>query len=396
MSALDLPEGFLFGASTSAHQTEGNNLASDAWVEEVRADSSMAQASGDACNSFERWRDDIDLVAEAGLNAYRFGAEWARVEPAQGRFSRAAVLHYRAMVEYSRSRGVEPVLTLHHFTSPAWFSARGGWLAPDAPALFVRYLDEMAPVIEAGIQMVVTINEPNILAVLATVRSGDQELLTGLGGALPPADPTLSTALIRAHEAARTALKSRFPQLDVGWSLASQAIRSVPGGEVAAAQYRESLEDTFLRPARDDDFIGVQSYSRAVFGPEGFMAPPGDASRTQTGWEYYPGALELAIRDAHAVVGPDTAILVTENGIATADDTERIAYTSGALEGMARAMADGIDVRGYLHWSLLDNYEWGSFDPTFGLVAVDPLTFDRHPKPSLSWLGRVASSGSLI
>ncbi len=208
-------------------------------------------------------------------------------------------------------------------------------------------------------------------------------------------DPVISVdALVDAHHAATAALKKRHSGVRVGWSVANQVVQAVSGGEAIADEYREALEDQFLRASRGNDFIGVQSYTRTVFGPDGLIKPGDHVHKTLTGWEYFPGALGEAIRHTREIVG-DVPILVTENGIATADDEERIAYTSGALEGMALAMADGANVRGYLHWSALDNYEWGNYTPTFGLIAVDRTTFVRTPKPSAAWLGDWARQGTL-
>ena len=166
-------------------------------------------------------------------------------------------------------------------------------------------------------------------------------------------------------------------------------------GAQLAAEWGRLREDQYLAVAAEDDFVGVQVYTRTMIGPSGQVVPVGaDARRTLTGWEFYPAALEEAVRHTADVV-PGVPILVTENGVATSDDAERVEYVRGALAGLGRAIGDGIDVRGYLHWSFLDNYEWGSFRPTFGLVAVDRETFTRTPKPSARWLGRVAQAKSL-
>lgn len=180
----------------------------------------------------------------------------------------------------------------------------------------------------------------------------------------------------------------------VGWTIANQCVQHVPGGEQLAADYRETREDYFLRAGAGDDFIGVQSYTRTVFGATGIVAPADDVERTANGWEFYPAALGEAVRHT-AELAPGVPVIVTENGIATDDDEARIRYTTGALQGLADAMADGIEVRGYLHWSALDNYEWGHWGPRFGLIAVDRETFERTPKPSARWLGDHARAGRL-
>jgi beta-glucosidase len=392
---MKLPEGFLVGAATSARQTEGNNVASDMWVGEHLPGSPIGVPSGDACNSFELWRTDMELAANAGLTAYRFGVEWARIEPAEGYVSRAMVLHYAQMVRYCRERGMEPVVTLHHFSSPAWFAAKGGWTAEGAGESFCRYLDAVEPVINAGVTWAVIMNEPNMMASFATIRKNMEsraaeahsEVAPHYG--LPPADPAMSAALLRIHDVARDHLRARYPQLKVGWTVASQVVRALPGGEAAALAYYESIEAPFLRAANGDDFLGVQSYSRALFSKDGYVPGGDEVRRTKNGWEFYPPALGEAIHDAH-IEAPDVPILVTENGIATDDDAERVEYTSGALAGMGAAMREGINIRGYLHWSLIDNWEFGSFDPTFGLIAWDHQTFERTAKPSLAWLGSIA------
>jgi beta-glucosidase len=153
--------------------------------------------------------------------------------------------------------------------------------------------------------------------------------------------------------------------------------------------------DQFLHAAAGDDFIGLQVYTAQRFGADGLIAPPADQQTLAHGMERRPEALGAAIRHAASVL-PDTPLLVTENGIATADDTDRIRFTTDALRGLAAAIADGADVRGYVHWSLLDNFEWMlGFAPTFGLVAVDRETFVRTPKPSLAWLGEVTKRNGL-
>lgn len=388
MTTTPLPEHFVVGASTSAHQTEGGNTTSDWWMFEQRRPE-MLQPSGAACDSWNRWEQDMDLLVDAGLQAYRFSVEWARIEPVDGEFDAAAIDHYRRMVAGARERGIEPIVTLHHFTNPAWFTLGGSWLRADAVARFGAYLEHVAPVLDEGVARAITINEPNMVAIMHRVSSGETGLATGLGGGLPLPHEGVRDALIAVHHDARERLRSQHPGLQVGWSVANQVVQSIPGGEPHADAYREAIEDVWLRAAAGDDLVGVQAYTRTVFGPEGKVEPAADVPRTTTGWEYYPGAVGEAIRHTSEIL-PATAILVTENGISTRDDSERIAYTGDALRSVLAAISDGIDVRGYLHWSLLDNFEWGNWDPTFGLIAVDRETFARTPKPSLEWLGRIA------
>ncbi|GAA1897879.1 family 1 glycosylhydrolase [Streptomyces durmitorensis] len=387
--ARRLPDGFLWGTSTAAHQIEGGNTNSDWWEFEHGNIPYVKEPSGDACDSYHRWREDMDLLAELGFTDYRFSIEWARIEPAPGEFSRAAIAHYRRMVEGARERGLRPMVTLHHFTTPLWFARRGGWAATGSDELFARYLTAAAPIFATDVAHVCTINEPNIVAVMAAAQAAlaSGQAVNFAEG--PPApDEATTDALVRAHTRAVETVKSLAPHVSTGWSVANLVCKALPGSEEVAAVFRHPRVDVFLEAARGDDWLGVQAYTRTLIGPNGRLPVPEDAERTLMGWEYYPQALGDAVRHSASVTG-GTPLIVTENGIATADDSRRIQYTTGALESLADAMNDGIDVRGYFHWSALDNYEWGRYEPTFGLIAVDRETFVRTPKPSAAWLGAI-------
>ncbi|MFE6996644.1 glycoside hydrolase family 1 protein [Microbacterium sp. NPDC057659] len=392
---VTVPAGFLWGAATAAHQVEGGNVNTTNWADEYHPRATVSEPSGDACDSYHRYPEDIALLAGAGLTAYRFSIEWARIEPEEGVVSHAQLAHYRNMIETCRQLGVEPVVTLHHFSFPRWWRARGGWGAPDSAAVFANYA-RIASSILTDVTWVITINEPNMMVVNSesTVDTG-----TGVNAPDEP-DPSLARAIAAAHHAATEVLHEQLPGVKVGWTIANQVYQAVPGWEAQRDAWQYWREDFYLEQAREDDFIGVQSYLRTVIGPTedargyGPQEWPEGTDRTLTGWEYYPEALGHALRHTWDVTG-GVPMMVTENGIAASDDERRIAYTTGALAAMGDAMADGCDVRGYLHWSLLDNYEWGSFAPTFGLIAVDRRTFERTPKPSLVWLGGIARGGAL-
>jgi beta-glucosidase len=280
---------------------------------------------------------------------------------------------------------------LHHFTCPRWFTDRGGWTAPDAADLFGAYVRTVAPILD-GVRWICTLNEPNMVAILQRVLTG-QTQPEQIAAGLPEPDAAVTAALIRAHHAAREELTA-VAGARTGWTVANLNVQVAEGADQAAARWRTLREDQFLAAAADDDFIGVQAYTRTLVGADGPIAPGPEVRQTLTGWEYYPDAAAEAVRHTAAML-PGVPIVVTENGIATADDAERIEYTSRALAGLHRAISDGIDVRGYLHWSLLDNYEWGSYRPTFGLIAVDRTTFARTVKPSARWLGEVAATNAV-
>ncbi|MGX9885534.1 glycoside hydrolase family 1 protein [Streptomyces sp. NPDC002276] len=396
-----LVPGFLWGAATAPHQVEGNNVNSDWWQRELRTPG--MERSGDAVDNYHRYAEDMRLLADAGLNSYRFGIEWARVEPNQGQISRAELAHYRRMIDTAVELGLTPVVTLHHFTGPRWFAEDEGWLGPKAVERFETYVRAVTGIL-GGVEWVCTINEPNMLALMVwmsdPVRSAEirKQLITptvedGEYPVLPDPDPEVGFRLAEAHHAAREILK-RETDARVGWTVANPALTATPGNEAKLREVRYIKEDLYLEAARGDDFVGVQSYSSQAVDENGVVPHPDAPNNTLTGNAYRPDAIGIAVRHTWEVTG-GVPILVTENGIATANDNQRIAYTSKALQHLFAAVDDGIDVRGYLHWSALDNFEWGHWRPTFGLIAVDRETFERKPKSSLAWLGEVARGSYL-
>lgn len=381
---------FLWGASTAAHQIEGNNLNSDWWL--IEQGSYGLERSGDAVDSYHRYAEDMQLLADAGLNAYRFSIEWARIEPSPGEFSRAELAHYRRMIDTAQSLGLTPVVTLHHFTHPLWFEAQGAWLGEGATEAFTRYVEFVSPILH-DVEWVCTINEPNMVAVMHGMRTRAARGETIDPTALAAPDETIGRALIAAHRAAVAVLQSST-HAKVGMTISAQAQEAAPGAEEKLIEVRYVWEDMYLEGCRGDDFVGIQAYSTQTVDENGLVPHTPSPDDTLVGLPYRPDALGIAVRHAHEFLD-GMPILVTENGIATADDERRIAYTGEALRHLSNAMDDGVNVVGYLHWSALDNYEWGHWGPTFGLIAVNRETFQRTPKPSLAWLGSIARSHEL-
>jgi beta-glucosidase len=383
------PDGFLLGTATAAHQVEGGNWNNDWWAWEHQPGSGCAEPSGDACDHWHRWPEDVRMLAGLGFGAYRFSLEWSRIEPEEGEFSRAALDHYRRMCAGCREAGLEPVVTFHHFTTPRWVAARGGWADPATAERFARFCERAARQLSDLVGRACTINEPNIVA-----HHGY------LSGVFPPGerDPDLrrrvAGVFAEAHGRAVAAIKAGPGDPPVGLTLAMSDWQAVAGGEARRDALREEDEQVFLEAARDDDFIGVQTYTRRRVGPDGMLDPEAGVPRTIMGYEFWPQALGATIRRAAEVTG--VPVLVTENGVATSDDAERIEYIRRALQAVLGCLADGVDVRGYLYWSALDNFEWShGYGPTFGLVAVDRATQVRTPRPSAAWLGGVASANAL-
>ncbi|WP_034271438.1 glycoside hydrolase family 1 protein [Haloechinothrix halophila] len=387
---MRFPENFIWGTATASHQVEGNNVNNDWWAREHAPDTICAEVSGDACDSYHRYGDDIAIVADLGLSAYRFSLEWSRIEPAEGEFSRAARDHYRRMVDACLAAGISPVVTINHFSIPRWLDVQGGWRSPVAVDRFARFTEFIRPVVERDVEYVSTLNEPNMSACMANIGKGDTLLTAGL----PEPDPQIADALTMAHHRAVEIVRS-WAGPKVGWTVATQVFEPEPGAEEVAAAYAYDRETRFLQEAKNDDWLGVQAYTRTRIGAAGPIPVAEGVETTLTGWEYYPDAVGFALRTA-AELAPGVPLIVTENGIATADDTRREAYVDSALRAVHAAIEDGIDVRGYFYWSLLDNFEWvGGYRPTFGLVAVDRETFTRVVKPSARWLGSVARANEL-
>jgi beta-glucosidase len=326
-----------------------------------------------------------------GLGAYRFSLEWSRIEPAEGEFSIAALDHYRRICAVCRERNIVPVVTFHHFTNPAWLAARGGWGALDAPERYARFVARAGAHLGDLIGWACTINELNLIGVrgydLASSSTGVKDAFVR--------HLEVNEAIVRAHRLGVDALRSGPGDFSVGLTLSMDEMVAEPGGEAVLEAASEILEDRFFRATDGDDFIGVQCYSRVHFGPEGQAPNEPGVPTTQMGYEYWPQGVEYCARRAAEMTG--LPVLLTESGIATDDDTERITYIGEVLRGVRRALDDGVDIRGYFVWSLLDNFEWShGFGPKFGLHSVDPVTFARHPKPSASWFGAVARTNSLV
>lgn len=409
---------FLLGAATAAHQVEGNNIHSDFWALEQMENSGYKEPSLDAVDHYNRYEEDIQLIAEAGLNAYRFSIEWARIEPEKGRFDEKEIKHYENVLKCCREHNITPVVTMHHFSSPKWLISEGGWESEITIQYFADYCRHVVSKLGDLMEYVCTINEANMgLQIAAVARDMMMKMgitpQIGLNFELPkemqgrkaaeaavfglkPEQP-VSTFLslrsekgdilvMRAHESAREAMKEVCPHLKVGLTLSLFDIQVQPGGE---AQAEKAWDDDFahyLPYLQKDDFIGVQNYTRKLMGENGSLPVPEGSEVTQMGYEFYPEGIGHVIR--HVAEQLPKPIFVTENGIGTDDDSKRVEYIKRALAGVGECIADGLPVIGYLHWSLLDNFEWQEgYGKTFGLIAVDRSTQKRMPKPSLAYLG---------
>lgn len=395
----DFPGDFLWGVAHAGHQVEGGNANSDTWYVERVTPTVFQEPSGQACQGYARWREDVDLAADMGLNAYRFSVEWARVEPSPGVFSQEELDHYEAIVDHCLERGLAPVVTYNHFTSPHWFAMRGGWLWDGAPAAFAAYCDRVTERFGDRIAVAVTMNEPNLARLLswlhlpAFVRDLERATLEAASAAagvaayrlsnvmLPEEMDAIADGMTAGHLAARAAIKARCPDLPVGLSLA--IVDDVVVGDDASVRDRKRAEvyERWLELARGDDFVGVQNYERVAYDGAGAVPPPAGVPVNQMGTAVEPLSLAGAVRYAYAKTG--VPVLVTEHGMSTDDDTLRAAFLEPSLAGLGTVMAAGVPVLGYLHWTLVDNFEWVfGYAHQLGLHALDRETFERVPKPS--------------
>lgn len=373
---------FLWGAATSAHQVEGNNIHNDWWNWEKRTPG--AHRSGRAADHYNRYKEDFQLAKSLGHNAHRLSLEWSRIEPAPGQWSRQAVDHYRDVLSELRSQGLKSFVTLHHFTNPEWFARQGGWVNGRAPELFERYVKFIAQQLGEHVDFWITINEPIVYVSQSywakrwppQERNGYHAL-------------RVMSHMAKAHRRAYRVLHTYTPNIPVGFSKHAIAYLPEHAGQFDD-QLVSRLEDwwfnhRFFELTGDTfDFVGVNYYfttkQRVKLFPPTFSKVPWDGETSDLGWPICPEGLTHVLVHMKRYNKP---IYITENGLADKEDTKRADFIRSHLRAVEAAQAQGADIRGYLHWSLLDNFEWSDgFDPRFGLVEVNYDTLERTPRQS--------------
>ncbi len=401
---------FLWGASTSAYQVEGN-FADCNWSQfETTLDEQghprivHGERCGRAADHWNRYKEDIQLLKEMHLNAFRFSVEWSKIEPEEGVFVDSVLDHYEHVVDELRANGIEPFITLHHFTDPLWFDQKGGFERDDSPEILARFAAKVAGRLGSKIRFWSTINEPNVYAIEGYFR-----------GTFPPGEHDIQKAalvfqnLLRAHTACYQVIKKIRPDAQVGllenifvidpaqpWNLLDVMLAHYLNSalSVSVIDYLNTGVFDFSLPGTVSghfdsgvpgafDFIGLNYYSRlqyhlAPFSEEKMvqtrLVPP--EQLTDKGWEIYPEGIYRALHMISART--NKPIYITENGIADDSDRKRAAYIEDHLLLTNRAIRDGMNIRGYFYWSLMDNFEWvDGFDVRFGLYAVDFATQKR-------------------
>jgi beta-glucosidase len=407
-SQSHFPTGFVWGTATSAYQVEGNNRNADWWdFETLPGRIANGDRCGIACDHYHRYAEDFELLRAMNNNGHRLSIEWSRIQPAEGIFDAAEIEHYRRVLTCLRDLGMWTMVTLHHFTSPRWFARRGGWAMPGACPVFLAFVDRVVHELGELVDCWCTVNEPNLYAIngwlLGEFPPGKRGDWFGYYRAL--------TNLRRAHEAAYELIKQRQPDHPVGLSHHRFVLTPATSrlGDVVAARIGRSVMDCWpdgrgrwaATMAARCDFVGISHYwgqlvaldlgrPRDLFSRR--FDPPG-LRRTDMGWAANPRWIRTVVEEARPLAKP---VYVTENGLATTDDSWRQEYLRGVIGELSSCIQDGVAVRGYFHWTSMDNFEWArGYTQRFGLIAVDRASLERSVRPSGHLYSAIAAHNGL-
>lgn len=402
---LVFPRGFVFGTATSAHQIEGDNKYNDWWDWETRG--KLPYRSGKASNHWKMYREDIELMARLGYEAYRFSIEWSRVYPAENKLDEDALNRYIEMVELLWKHSIKPMITLHHFTNPVWFNKKGSWLKKDNIRYFLRFVETVADNIH-GVEYWITFNEPNVYLLMGFLKGIWPPGYKGLG----KADKALAN-LIEAHAEAYSILRKRGVKVSIAQNIipfkpCTNKKKDIEKTRKADEFYNWSFingvltgETTTFRGryrvrSSDLDYLGINYYSawlvKHSWNPFKLfidVKPLDTGLWTNMGYCIYPRGIYEVVRRAHERTGK--RIIVTENGVSVDDDELRVLSIIRHLQYLWKALEENMSVDGYYYWSFIDNYEWDKgFRQRFGLVEVDYNTFERRPRRSAYVYGEIA------
>lgn len=404
---LQFPEGFLWGVSTSAYQTEGGAI--NDWSEweggllriknyELKAKKKFDRNNfvcGQACDSYNRYEEDFSLAKDLGCGAFRLGLEWARIEPKKGEFDRKEINHYRQVLTALKAKGMKSVVTLWHWTNPVWLAAEGGWENKKVVEYFSRYTELVARELGGLVDFWITLNEP-----MAPIGFGY------IKGDFPPAKEFALTGAIKvfnnltkAHQASYQIIHKQNPRAQVSFTAIVDYFEPEkkwnPFDLLANAIARFFHHRYFLNKVKKYiDFIALDYYQHNLISSLPPFRVNKNLKTNDMGWEIFPEGIYHVVKYLAKFGKP---IYVIENGIPDEDDDQRREFIKNHLEYLHQAMAEGADVRGYFYWSLLDNFEWAhGFGPKFGLFSVDRQTFKRSPRPSAALYGDICKNNRVV
>lgn len=380
---LKFSEGFLWGTATSAYQVEGGIENSD-WSNEFPA--------GRACNHYNLYEKDFDLIKKLNQNAYRFSIEWSRIEPKQGKFNEKEIEHYRKVLSALKSKGIKVMLTLHHFTNPLWLAEIGGWENSEVVFYFLRFAKRVFTEYFDFVDFWITINEPLVYASKSY-----------LDGTWPPKIKSFFSLLrvIKNQITCHKKIFENFHKLksDVKVGIAKNNIYFEPfSSKSNLDKFNVSINryfwnEYFLNRIKNYlDFIGLNYYFHLKIK---FPSQNKNKNKivSDINWEVYPEGIYYVLKELKKYNLP---IYITENGLADAKDKKRLDFIKDHLFWIHKAIKKGIDVRGYFHWSLMDNFEWDSgFEPRFGLVEIDYKTLKRKPRSSAEFYAKICENNQL-
>ena len=416
---IRFPAGFYWGCATASHQVEGNCTKNDWWAwEQEGGHIHDGTVSGIACDHYNRFEEDFALAQELGHNAHRLSIEWSRIEPEEGRWDMAEVDHYRRVMESLHRHDLTPFVTLHHFTNPLWFRDRGAWLDPQAPDLIARYAGFIAKELGDLVPFWFTINEPLVVVTESYLIGNWPPQRNDMAEAMMAARHLL-LAHARMYQAVKEATTHR-PQVGIVLNMPYLEPKNPDSpGDVAMCEMADAVFNQYFLTGIDKgvfpppmgqgeeapgvkstwDTIGLNYYYRIRIS-EDFLAkgaeygePPLGAKLSSMGWEVYPEGFHHMMKRLAPYGRP---IYITENGFPTEDDDARCRYVLRHLQQMHRAISEGADVRGYLHWSFTDNFEWAEgWVPKLGMIAMEPGTLNRKPRPSAYLFRDIARSNAV-
>ena len=381
---LKFPKNFLWGSSTSAYQVEGGIKNCD-W--------SKVYPAGRACDHYNRYEEDFDLAKKLNQNAHRFSIEWSRVEPKQGKFDRKEIEHYRKVLLALKKRNIKSVVTLWHWTNPVWFVEMGGWTNKKAIDCFEHYTKIIVKEFGHLIDFWVTLNEPMVYIGKGYVN-----------GNFPPFQRNIFKAkkvfnnLVKAHQKSYAIIHSQYPKARVSITKITNyfepARKWCPLDIFIARLLHYFWNDYFLEKIKNEiDYIGLDYYhhNRMTFYPpfvKNLNEKVGD-----NGWEIYPKGIYYVLKYLSKFQKP---IYILENGLADSKDKFRKQFIKDHLFWIYKTIQEGVDVKGYLHWTLLDNFEWDKgFKSKFGLVEIESKTMERKPRPSAYYYAQICKENCL-